>query len=77
MEDFRAYVYTREMTFGNIPVNVQATFPHIKCESKDEAETLAKLLVRAFNLFPEDFNIWMSIAAENKPASNESEREEG
>ena len=77
MKEFRAYVYSEEVTFGNIPVKVQASFPRIKCESTDDAITLAKLLVRAFNLFPEDVKIWMSIASENKPDSDEPEQEEG
>lgn len=77
MKEFRAYVYSEEMTFGNIPVKVQASFPRIKCESEDEAKVLAKLLVSAFELFPEDSKIWMSIASENKPDADKPEQEEG
>lgn len=77
MKDFRAYVYSRDATVGNISVKVQVSFPHIACEYKDEAEAIAKFLVRAFNLFPKDAEILTSIAAEIKPDSGECGEEEG
>ena len=77
MKEFRAYVYSEEVNFGNIPVKVQASFPRIKCESEDEAKVLARLLVRALMLFPEDVKIWTSIASENKPDPEKPEQEEG
>ena len=76
MKDFSAYVVLKEVTFGNIPVKIQASFPHIKCESAHEATVLAKLLVRNLNLCPKDVKICTATASENKPDSDETEREE-
>lgn len=67
MKDFRAYVYSHDITLFGVEMEMQVSFRHISAESEVEAREAAEAVVKALKLFPEGVEVRLAIAAESVP----------
>lgn len=67
MKDFRAYVYSHDITLFGAELNMQVSFRHISADSEANARKAAEAVAKALKLFPDGVEVRLVIAAENTP----------